>query len=88
MAYGLGLLCFFGFLVIISLLMEASALDSEIVEAQSGGVNSTDLNKTAEINLVKIWNSNGTMQAQPYNILEANCPHGYVLANKHCHKRA
>ncbi|SPP74935.1 Hypothetical predicted protein [Drosophila guanche] len=65
----------------------AAATDSEIVEAQTADqLNASQLNAVRPVALPN-WNPNGTMQVQPYNILEANCPHGYVLANKHCHKR-
>ncbi|KAH8358110.1 hypothetical protein KR084_003418 [Drosophila pseudotakahashii] len=83
-----GFLGFFGLLLIGSLLLETFALDSEIVEAKIGGRNATDLNENGKINLEEKWSSNGTMQAQTYNILQAGCPQGYVLANKHCHKSA
>ncbi|KAH8257936.1 hypothetical protein KR038_003207 [Drosophila bunnanda] len=75
-----------GILVISScnLLKGTLATDSEVVEAIS---DVTGLNEPSKINMAATWNSNGSMQVQPYNILEANCPEGYVLANKHCHKR-
>ncbi|XP_070070048.1 uncharacterized protein [Drosophila takahashii] len=88
MAYFPGFLGFLGLLFISSLLLGTFALDSEIVEAKTGGLNATDLNETVKINLEEKWSSNGTMQAQTYNILQAGCPLGYVLANKHCHKQA
>ncbi|XP_043645459.1 uncharacterized protein LOC122614852 [Drosophila teissieri] len=88
MASSMGLLCLFSILVIGSTLLETSALDSEVVESVAGGPKSSNLIEDVKVNLEKTWSPNGSMQAQPYNILETNCPHGYVLANKHCHKRA
>ncbi|KAH8375479.1 hypothetical protein KR200_008685 [Drosophila serrata] len=75
-----------GILVISSsnLLKGTLATDSEIVEAMS---NVTGHNEPSKLSMEPAWNSNESMQVQPYNILEANCPEGYVLANKHCHKR-
>ncbi|KAH8291217.1 hypothetical protein KR054_009841 [Drosophila jambulina] len=85
-------LCSIIFLFVLGILIISSsnflagtlATDSEVVEAVS---NVTDLNETSKISMEPAWSSNGSMQVQPYNILEANCPEGYVLANKHCHKR-
>ncbi|XP_039228118.1 uncharacterized protein LOC120321012 [Drosophila yakuba] len=88
MASSMDLLYLFGILVISSMLLETSALDSEVVESVTGGPKSSNLSEDVKISLEKTWSPNGSMQAQPYNILETNCPHGYVLANKHCHKRA
>ncbi|XP_043063937.1 uncharacterized protein LOC122320046 [Drosophila ficusphila] len=86
MASWLGFLLLFGILIINNLLLGTFGMDSEIVEAQTGGIVATDLNETGKISLEKMRSSNGTLQVQPYNILEASCPHGYVLTNKHCHK--
>ncbi|KAI8039498.1 uncharacterized protein LOC128253692 [Drosophila gunungcola] len=83
-----GFLCFLCILVINNLLLESLAMDSEIVEAETGALNAADPNEAMHISLEEMWSPNGAMQVQPYNILEANCPLGYVLANKHCHKRA
>ncbi|XP_043948225.1 uncharacterized protein LOC122818195 [Drosophila biarmipes] len=79
-----------GFFGILALLLGTLALDSEIVVPEPGGPDTTGLNETVKINLKDAWSSNGTVVAQPYNILEVGggCPPGYVLANKHCHKRA
>jgi len=79
---------FLGFFGILAMLLGTLALDGEIVVSETIGLNSTGLNETVKINLKDVWSSNGTMQAQPYNILEVSCPQGYVLANKHCHRRA
>lgn len=67
----------------------ARATDSEVVEAVTDGPPSVSgPNESAKMKMETTWNaSGGSMQVQPYNILEANCPEGYVLANKHCHKR-
>ncbi|KAH8252595.1 hypothetical protein KR032_000714 [Drosophila birchii] len=59
------------------------ATDSEVVEAVS---DLNGLKEPSKLNMEPAWSSNGSMQVQPYNILEANCPEGYVLTNKHCHK--
>ncbi|EDW35412.1 GL17261 [Drosophila persimilis] len=67
-------------------LLTTATTDSEVVEAQAIDFNATQLNEGLPIEQPE-HSPNGTMQVQPYNILEANCPHGYVLANKHCHKR-
>ncbi|XP_044317981.1 uncharacterized protein LOC123038155 [Drosophila rhopaloa] len=88
MASRCGFLCLFCILVINNLLLATLAIDSEIVEAETGGLNATDPNEAMQISLEEVWNPNETVQVQPYNILEANCPQGYVLANKHCHRRA
>ncbi|EDW43602.1 GM20001 [Drosophila sechellia] len=88
MASSMDLLCLLGILIISSMLLETSALDSEVVESVTGASKSSNFSENVKIKLDKTWSPNGTMLAQPYNILETNCPHGYVLANKHCHKRA
>lgn len=88
MASSMDLLWLFGILVISSVLLETSTLNSEVVESVTVASKSSNFSENVKIKLEKTWNHNGTMQAQPYNILETNCPHGYVLANKHCHKRA
>ncbi|KAH8280374.1 hypothetical protein KR018_003792, partial [Drosophila ironensis] len=67
------------------LLLGAVATDSEIVEAEDDGSRAADLNKPAKEE-AGLWNHSAAMQVKPYNILEVNCPQGYVLANKHCHK--
>jgi len=81
---------FLSFFGILAMLLGTLALDGEIVVSETIGLNSTGLNETGllKTNLKDVWSSNGTMQAQPYNILEVSCPQGYVLANKHCHRRA
>ncbi|KAH8314518.1 uncharacterized protein [Drosophila kikkawai] len=75
-----------GLLVISSsnLLAGTLATDSEVVEAV---IDVTGPNEPSKLNMESTWDSQGAMQVQPYNILEANCPEGYILANKHCHKR-
>ncbi|KAM8713271.1 hypothetical protein ACLKA7_013564 [Drosophila subpalustris] len=63
-----------------------AAFDSEIVEAESPN---RHLSATVNKPIVDVPNlePNDLIMVKPYNILEANCPQGYVLANKHCHKR-
>ncbi|KAH8328829.1 hypothetical protein KR074_002036, partial [Drosophila pseudoananassae] len=73
--------CLFFYILVLG----ALATDSEIVEAMDIKVDSAaDLNESSP---TEPWHESGAMQVKPYNILEANCPQGYVLANKHCHRR-
>ncbi|XP_044571857.1 uncharacterized protein LOC123257302 [Drosophila ananassae] len=75
------LFCLFFYILVLG----ALATDSEIVEAMDIKVESAaDPNETRP---TETWQESGAMQVKPYNILEANCPQGYVLANKHCHRR-
>ncbi|KAH8321816.1 hypothetical protein KR067_002361, partial [Drosophila pandora] len=75
------LFCLFFYILVLG----ALATDSEIVEAKDIKVESAaDLNEASP---TETWHESGAMQVKPYNILEANCPQGYVLANKHCHRR-
>ncbi|KAH8395379.1 hypothetical protein KR222_003397 [Zaprionus bogoriensis] len=64
-----------------------AAYDSEIIETANRyhGLNSPNVNFLV-LELAK-RKPNEIIFVRPYNILEANCPQGYVLANKHCHKR-
>ncbi|KAH8421281.1 hypothetical protein KR009_006967 [Drosophila setifemur] len=85
-----GTLCclLFCILAISNQLPGILATDSEIVEAETDGQPSaTDLNEASRPKMEPMWNASGAMLVQPYNILEVSCPQGYVLANKHCHKR-
>lgn len=66
-----------------------AASDSEIVEAET---TNPSLSATSRMPVPVLespkWSPNApTVLVKPYNILEASCPQGYILANKHCHKR-
>ncbi|XP_043867089.1 uncharacterized protein LOC122757759 [Drosophila mojavensis] len=69
-------------ILLLTLCQCAAAMDSEIVEASLSAA-STNMPEL----LTPEWSPNDTVLVKPYNILEASCPPGYILANKHCHKR-
>lgn len=72
-------------ILLLTLCQYAAASDSEIVEAETY----PSLSATTDMPELPTpkWSANDTVLVKPYNILEASCPQGYVLANKHCHKR-
>ncbi|KAH8384611.1 hypothetical protein KR093_002646, partial [Drosophila rubida] len=72
---------------VMALCHRVVSFDSEVVEAAtpSSQLASNSANSAA-IELPK-WSPSDVMVVKPYNILEASCPQGYILANKHCHKR-
>ncbi|TDG50567.1 hypothetical protein AWZ03_002871 [Drosophila navojoa] len=69
-------------ILLLTLWQCVAAMDSEVVEASlsAAATNMPEL-------LAPQWSPNDTVLVRPYNILEASCPPGYILANKHCHKR-
>ncbi|KAH8297343.1 hypothetical protein KR044_010571, partial [Drosophila immigrans] len=71
---------------LMALCHQVAPFDSEVVEAETS---SPPLGLAVNNPAIEIpkWNPSDIIYVKPYNILEASCPQGYVLANKHCHKR-
>lgn len=64
-----------------------SAHDSVIIEAAKANRNLTPPNINILVQKPLKLEPNDIVLVKPYNILEVSCPLGYVLANKHCHRR-
>jgi len=73
-------------ILLLTFYQQVAASDSEVVEAETRAPQIGSTHNTPAMEESK-WNPNDNIIVKPYNILEANCPQGYVLANKHCHKR-
>lgn len=63
------------------------AYDSVIIEAAKANRNFASQNANLLVQNSHKWEPNDIVLVRPYNILEVSCPIGYVLANKHCHRR-
>lgn len=73
--------------LLLALCCSYSASDSVIVDAAKANRNLSPPNANILVQKPLKLVANDVFLVKPYNILEVTCPHGYVLVNKHCHRR-
>lgn len=73
--------------LLLALCCSYSASDSVIVEAAKANRNLSPPNANILVQKPLKLVPSEVFLVRPYNILEVSCPNGYVLVNKHCHRR-